>query len=195
MSGTLFEELESQFTAYQQAENRAAGLGALATCEANGQARVRTVVLHEIKDNGVLLLVSRFHAKWSQFLAQPKAELLVWWPETMQQFRLAGTLVTQSNATAEALWQQLPVGAKKLDLAYGDSFIPGGAIFSHEQVAQGVTDRTRGKALDEKPGHVVAWRLEIEEIDRLLISPADRMHQQRTASLTDGTWQETQRIP
>ncbi|MEM7035386.1 MAG: pyridoxamine 5'-phosphate oxidase family protein, partial [Bacteroidota bacterium] len=112
MGKTLSQELELEFCKRKVSGSESTLLGSLATCEANGQPRVRTVVLHEISENRVTLVVSKFHKKWEQVQNNPRAELSIWWPDSLQQYRLTGDLQEASHELACQLWTQQSEGAK-----------------------------------------------------------------------------------
>ncbi|MBC2607936.1 pyridoxamine 5'-phosphate oxidase family protein [Pelagicoccus albus] len=195
MSLSLLDELILEFQSAKDASEPNAFLGSLATCDSSGQARVRTVVIHELTAKGLLLVASEFHQKWRQLSANPKAEIMLWWPSLGLQYRITGKCISQSPDVASARWSQLPPSVRRLDLAYGDGFIPGQAIESIEKVSETVAERSEGKSIETTPSHVRAILFEPEEIERLKTSPSDRQHDRRRATLIDGQWHCQQLVP
>ncbi|MEM9159723.1 MAG: pyridoxamine 5'-phosphate oxidase family protein [Verrucomicrobiota bacterium] len=195
MATSLFQELESQYQFYRKQGRNESCLGSLATCDPSGQPRVRSVILHDIDEFTVLFLISRLHGKWSQIQSNPKAELLIWWPDALLQFRLTGKILEASERDANDLWDKQNPKAKALDHALGDEFKPADPIESYDSLKAEVNRRSREKDLAPKPDHVVACRLEIDEIDRIKASSEDRLHDRRLARRSGDQWVETQLVP
>lgn len=195
MPTSLLDELLQDFQTAQSASQGKPCLGSLATSEANGQARVRTVLLHDVSRDGILMIVSSYHQKWIQLAHDSRAEILIWWPDLGLQYRVSGRCETLPSDVATERWLKLPEGARQLDSAYGPDFLPGQTIESYQAMRDAVSDRSRGKTLSRTPDHVKAIRLTYQEIERLKVSPADRMHDRRFAKVVDGEWTNLQLIP
>lgn len=195
MSVSLLATLESDLASVRSSSEPNALLGILATVDAGGTPRARTVIVHDIENGSALLLVSRFHQKWAHLQANPRAELLLWWITHKLQYRLIGTVSEAGKETTARLWAKLPDAAKQLDHAYGEDFLPGQRIeLSQEQIKAEVKIRSEGADLSEPPAHVRAIYLELVEIERLEASPPDRVHNRQRAATTT-SWLPEQLIP
>lgn len=195
MLSSLAQELLADFQTALSENVPNARLGALATCGSDGQPRVRTVVIHELAEHSALLVVSRYHQKWKQLVENQKAELMLWWLNLGIQYRLTGQCLELSPEIAKERWLQLPNAVRKLDLAYGDDFIPGAPIRETSDLHELVQSRSRDKDLNKAPLHVRAVSLEFTEIERLKASPSDRLHDRRSAILENDTWRCLQLVP
>ncbi len=195
MTSSLFEALTVDRTRAAAAEDANARLGALATCGADGQPRVRTVVVHAVADDALLLLISRHHGKWRQLAHEPRAELMIWWAAIGLQYRLAGLCEEAPPEVAEERWRRLPEAARRLDLAYGPGFLPGDPVVDREVAREQVERRSAPLDTSAMPAHVCALRPRLTEIERLALSPGDRVHDRRRAVRVAGAWKTTTLVP
>ena len=80
-------------------------IGTLATVDAAGAPRARSIVCRELGDDGSLWLTSDARSdKASHLRRRPEAELVFWLPATREQFRLSGRveLITAHEGDAAA---------------------------------------------------------------------------------------------
>lgn len=141
------------------------------------------------------MIVSSYHKKWIQIEQNNAVELMVWWPELGTQYRLSGSCSELPRAIAKSKWSTLPEAARRLDTAYGPDFIPGEPIKSYDSIRLAVAERTKDASLIETPEHVRAIMLDIQELERLKISPTDRLHDRRSSKREGKAWQTTQLVP
>ena len=82
------------------------------------QVRTRTVVLREVTDTACLLYVNRDSQKNLSSPANASVELLLFYPSSMLQFRVRGTVSLMDEAELEDHWHRKPYEAKLLDHYY-----------------------------------------------------------------------------
>jgi pyridoxine/pyridoxamine 5'-phosphate oxidase len=179
-----------------------AGLLFLATASASGQPSVRTLLLRKIVDRRLLIVFSKYHGKWKDLRDNHEQfEVLLWYPSIGHQYRIRGHFRLAEAADLKACWEQQPPAIKRVDMSYNktEALAPGDATTD-----QAVSFRQRVEALSEDavasappPDHVVAAWLEATNIERVVTSPADRLHDrvQHVWAADDQTWQAQSVIP
>lgn len=94
----------------------------LATVDGTGAARVRTVLLHDVSDDGVLTFATdAASGKVAHLRARPRAEVCVLSRERLSQWRLLARFVEGDAAARRTIWRQLPPHER----GYYDSPPPG----------------------------------------------------------------------
>ena len=88
-------------------------IASLATVDADGWPRVRSVVCRRIDlDGGVWIAADARSAKMAQLLVNDRVELCVWLPRHRQQFRVGGAADVLTDADGGSarveLWKELP---------------------------------------------------------------------------------------
>lgn len=157
---------------------------ALATVDAHGRPQVRTLVLRKVEAASGLL---RLHtdtrsSKWTDLLAHPQAQLLVYDASRKLQLRLVCVASLQSNGDpADAAWAASRAMSRR---CYQQRLAPGTAVSSPDQGTQVCDDpelaRARFGVID----------LAVQEIDLLTLAAAGhrRSRHVREKSGWVGTW-------
>jgi pyridoxamine 5'-phosphate oxidase len=76
----------------------------LATAEPGGAPSVRTVIVKEVDDRGLVVVTSLGSRKARELLRNPRCALVAWWPGLGRQLRVAGHAQPLERATAERIW-------------------------------------------------------------------------------------------
>ena len=76
----------------------------LATAEPGGAPSVRTVIVKEVDDRGLVITTALDSRKARELLRNPRCALVAWWPGLGRQLRVAGRAVPLERATAERIW-------------------------------------------------------------------------------------------
>jgi hypothetical protein len=89
-----------------------APVAALATTDGGGKPHVRHVVCRRIDPDGSILVTSDARSHKNQHIrANPNVELSFWLPSRREQFRIAGTMIIEIDAT---IWQSLPIATRAI---------------------------------------------------------------------------------
>lgn len=91
----------------------------VATVDADGRPRARSVVIRQIDDDGSVCFVSDARSEKNSHLRRvPFAELVLWLPTNRVQFRLAGRATVAGRGDRpeliDELWASLPGGSRAL---------------------------------------------------------------------------------
>ena len=95
----------------------------MATVETDSErvhARTRTLVLRSITNDHCVLYVNRRSQKNLDNLDSNLAELLLFYPTLMEQYRVRGALSFMNENELKNHWQHKPRGSKLLDLYYAE---------------------------------------------------------------------------
>jgi len=84
----------------------------LATASAAGEPAVRTVLLKEITDNGLVFFTHYSSDKGRDLGENPRAALLFYWPALERQVRVTGTVGCVSREESERYFSSRPYGAR-----------------------------------------------------------------------------------
>ena len=76
----------------------------LATAEPGGAPSVRTVIVKEVDDRGLVLVTSLGSRKARELSRNPRCALVAWWPALGRQLRVAGRALPLERETAERIW-------------------------------------------------------------------------------------------
>lgn len=76
----------------------------LATAEPGGAPSVRTVIVKEVDESGLVVVTSLGSRKARELLRNPRCALVAWWPSLGRQLRVAGRAQPLERATAERIW-------------------------------------------------------------------------------------------
>ena len=78
----------------------------LATAEPGGAPSVRTVIVKEVDDRGLVVTTSLGSRKARELLRNPRCALVAWWPLIGRQLRIAGRAQPLERDTAERIWAE-----------------------------------------------------------------------------------------
>ncbi len=170
----------------------------LATIEANGQARVRTLVLREIVGNRFGVYMNRTSPKWDQLKTNGAYELLLFYPTRQRQYRLSGTVSGIDHDVIKRNWQSRPAGSKYMDYYYHEVMPQSSAITSRQDLLKGISElKKKYPDPDEMlaPDTATGLALVATHIDQLDLSNPDRIHDRREYDLEGEDWREQILIP
>lgn len=80
----------------------------LATCGSDNMPAVRTVLVREINDKGIVFYTSYLSQKGQDIAQNPHAESLFFWHDMQRQVRIRGSIAKVDRATTEAYFQKRP---------------------------------------------------------------------------------------
>ena len=80
----------------------------LATCGSDNMPAVRTVLVREINDKGIVFYTNYLSEKGQDIAQNPHAESLFFWHDMQRQVRIRGSIAKVDRATTEAYFQKRP---------------------------------------------------------------------------------------
>lgn len=80
----------------------------LATCGSDNMPAVRTVLVREINDKGIVFYTNYLSQKGQDIAQNPHAESLFFWHDMQRQVRIRGSIAKVDRATTEAYFQKRP---------------------------------------------------------------------------------------
>lgn len=98
------------FTEAQAAKGIEPNAMTVATADSTGNPSARTVLLKGLDARGFVFYSNYESAKGRQLDANPRAELLFYWPELERQVRVHGAVERIDRAEAEAYFRSRPLG-------------------------------------------------------------------------------------
>lgn len=190
------EHLRSDRQSARSVDDANADICFLALSEA-GMPSVRTLVLRDVSDDGLVLFVNRTSPKWQTIESNNVAELLIWYPSIQRQYRITGRLHELERTTIETNWRRRPAGSKYLDHAYESLGSQSSPIDSRNTIVAHV-EAHRAREPEEQlsaPESATGIILRPAVIECLDLNNQDRIHDRQRHELIDGIWQTTQLIP
>jgi pyridoxamine 5'-phosphate oxidase len=106
-----FVQFQTWFADAQQASGREPNAMILATASAEGVPSARTVLLKGL-DHGFVFYSNYESHKGEDLAANPRAELLFYWPEMERQVRISGTVERVAREMTEAYYRSRPRGSQ-----------------------------------------------------------------------------------
>lgn len=76
----------------------------LATAEPGGAPSLRTVIVKEVDERGLVVTTALASRKARELSRNPRCALVAWWPALGRQLRVAGRAEPLERATAERIW-------------------------------------------------------------------------------------------
>lgn len=193
------EYSQNPFTAMVADQEKALSAGdpnarllSLATASGDGVPSTRVVVLRGIDSETLIILTSRLHQKWKDLNANRICEALVWWSSINVQYRCACSWRELSDAYRRELWGNISEKSRRLDVAYDHGFIPGQELKDRAALIEMIETI---QLPDTPPAHVVGISLETHTVERLEVSPEDRLHQRTKFIKQNGVWARLDLIP
>ena len=113
-----FEKWFGQALAVQLPEPNAM---TLATATPDGQPSARVVLLKAFDASGFTFFTNYDSRKGRELSANPRAALLLFWPELQRQVRIEGTVERVSEAESDAYFRSRPLGSRLGAWASGQS--------------------------------------------------------------------------
>jgi pyridoxamine 5'-phosphate oxidase len=98
------------FTEAQAAKGIEPNAMTVATADATGDPSARTVLLKGLDERGFIFYSNYDSAKGNQLAANPRAELLFYWPELERQVRIHGDVERLERTASEEYFRSRPIG-------------------------------------------------------------------------------------
>jgi pyridoxamine 5'-phosphate oxidase len=98
------------FTEAQAAKGIEPNAMTVATADATGDPSARTVLLKGLDERGFIFYSNYDSAKGTQLAANPRAELLFYWPELERQVRIHGDVERLERTASEEYFRSRPIG-------------------------------------------------------------------------------------
>jgi pyridoxamine 5'-phosphate oxidase len=157
----------------------------LATADAAGRPSVRTVLVKELDQRGVVFYTNYDSAKACDLDESPYAAAVFAWLPMARQVRLSGPVARVTRAETEAYFATRPRGAQLAAWASGQSSVIASRAELEEQV-RAVTDRFAGMDVPAPPNWG-GYRLRPETVEFWQGRP-DRLHDRLRHRLVDENW-------
>jgi pyridoxamine 5'-phosphate oxidase len=108
-------DIAEDWSKARQREDPAAELCALATVDSIGRPCVRTVVLWDVTEDGLVIMSNTLSPKWRQLKDSGEWEVLILWTTINKQYRVSGRLREPSEADVTKYWPRKRYELKLLD--------------------------------------------------------------------------------
>jgi pyridoxamine 5'-phosphate oxidase len=82
----------------------------LATATPDGNPSARIVLLKQVVDDGLIFFTNRQSQKGEELEANPKAAVVLWWPELHRQIRVTGSVSHVTEDVSDAYFNSRPRG-------------------------------------------------------------------------------------
>lgn len=179
-------QFEKWFTQARAAGLPEPGAMTLATVSSDGQPSARMVILREATSDGFVFFTNYRSQKGRELAANPRAALVLYWPELGRQIRVTGRAAKTSRAKSEAYFGTRPRGAQLSAWASWQSSV----ISSREFLEQRVR-KLESKYADERVPAPPGWggyRLKPDMIE-FWQGRENRLHDRlRYLRRADGRW-------
>jgi len=106
------DQFRRWFDEARSASGREPNAMTLATAGPDGVPAARTVLLKGLDERGFVFYSNYESAKGSDLLANPRAELLFFWPELERQVRINGTVERVDRDETERYFRSRPLGSQ-----------------------------------------------------------------------------------
>ncbi len=182
----------------RHAEDPNWSLGWLATVDADGVARVRTLVLREVGE-ALAVFTDASSPKWRELERSGRCEVATWFPSVRRQYRLQARPRPLARDVLEAHWRNRPEGGRVLDFLHARVLrqsepVPGRRWLrerfdaEREALADGAWER-------RMPANVHAFVLDVERIERLTLDDELGLHDRRRWHPGPRGWEEQTLMP
>lgn len=167
----------------------------LATVDADGWPRVRTLVLRDVA-GGLALFVNATSVKGRQLSRDPRCQIACWYPSLQRQWRLDAHVVPVDRAILAEHWRRRPRSSQVLDHVYVQGFPQSSALADPKafQAAHARLDESLGDH-PEPPPEALALGLELREAECLQIHPGTRLHERWQFRPGASGWQRQALVP
>lgn len=175
------------------AKDPCASLCTVASVDATGQPRARTLVLRDV-DGRLAVFGNRTSPKWSQLERGASVAVVVWLPALNLQYRLQCSTRPVPTEVVHASWQLRPAVPKRLDWYYTEHQPQGTPVTDRAALVKGLANVALPDPL-VAPGTAGGLFLEPFTIDRLDLAQPDGIHDRRHFEWRAGQWLETVLVP
>lgn len=172
-----------------------AGMGCLATADADGQPHARMVTLSEIEEGCVRIWTSRNSPKARQLETSLRYELTTWWPSVLRQYRLRGEFDWTEEAELAERFATRPDRSKLWGWLHEElpesSVVPDGIELAERYEA---AQRRFAGSVPMSPS-VGLLCLRIKRVEVQQIDMHRRIHDRRLLILGDRGWSHVRLVP
>lgn len=175
------------------ARDPCASLCTVASVDAQGHPRARTLVLREVAGR-FALFGNRTSPKWPQLELGASVAIVVWLPTLNLQYRLQCTTHPVPAEAVHASWQLRPVVPKRLDWFYTHRQAQGTPLPHRSALVDGLERLTLPDPL-VAPDTAAGLFVEPFTIDRLDLAQPDGIHDRRHYERRPDGWFETVLVP
>ena len=145
------------FTEAQAAKGIEPNAMTVATADASGNPSARTVLLKGLDERGFIFYSNYDSAKGTQLVANPRAELLFYWPELERQVRIHGDVERLERPASEEYFRSRPIGNQ-----LGAVASPQSSVIPNREYLQDLYDTLETQYESEAvpmPGHWGGYRV------------------------------------
>jgi pyridoxamine 5'-phosphate oxidase len=113
------EQIRSDWEKARKAGDPTANLCALSTVGlTDGRPRVRTLIMWDVTESGVVLLTNTTSPKWHELQRNPHFEVMILWTSIHKQYRLRGRVRDLPEGELQGMWAKKRYELKLLDHYY-----------------------------------------------------------------------------
>ncbi len=170
----------------------------LATVDTENQVSLRTLVLRGASDDGFEVFINETSPKWRDLQSAASAELQVFWPTLMQQYRVRGEFLEIPVEAMAVHWSQKPYEAKLLDYYYLEFGQQSSPLVSRDALVEGIASlKERFSTADEIPfpGNAKGIAVRPNFVEVWHGSAEDRLHHRRRFERRERRWVCTELVP
>ncbi|TRX76843.1 pyridoxal 5'-phosphate synthase [Pseudomonas mangiferae] len=154
----------------------------LATASETGQPSVRTMVISEVSDRGIIFATHSTSRKGRELAANPCAAALLYWRETSEQIAIRGRIDRLPDETARQLWSARPLFTHAMSTASRQSQ-PLMDVERLRSVARGFAQM----APLDKPATYTGYELIADEVE-FWANGRERLHERLLYRWSGASW-------
>lgn len=176
----------------QQAGNADATAMTLATSSLDGRVSSRVLLLKGLDEDGLHFFTNLNSRKGHDLLENPRASMTFYWPETIQQIQIEGSVVQISAAAADKYFASRPRGSQIGAWASLQSE----PLPSRELLEQRVAEFSQKFADGDvpRPSHWTGFILQAQRLE-FWQGREFRLHDRRVFTAGDTSWEEQHLYP
>ncbi|MEM7671753.1 MAG: pyridoxamine 5'-phosphate oxidase family protein [Verrucomicrobiota bacterium] len=175
----------------------------LATVDAEGAPRVRSVIMHDVTEQYIGCIFSKYHGKARHLEANGKFQVYVWHPTQGNQFMVNGVIEPMPHERLQRYWDNfLSIRSKHLDLFYttGVERRPAEVYPDRESLEKDYWEHVLKLETTQDelkmPDHVIGAHFLANRVEHLKVSDHDGRFHRRTLYRRDlEGWQSECLVP